>query len=85
MKTYLDGAELINHVRAAFDNDRELNELGQLAAIRSENTLILGAFIGMNYEHVSEKVREIWPWLGFTEADFIGAVAQVAREYAEEE
>lgn len=89
MKTYLNGAELTDHVRAFINNTKSVYNWANIVAnIYKENKnddMLLGFYIGYKFDELKNELMEFYPWLEFNQGDFRESIGQVLKEYAEEQ
>lgn len=89
MKTYLNGAELTDHVRAFINNTKSVYNWANIVAnIYKENKnddMLLGFYIGYKFDELKSELMEFYPWLEFNQGDFRESIGQVLKEYAEEQ
>lgn len=89
MKTYLNGAELTDHVRAFIGNTKSVYNWANIAAkIYKENKnddMLLGFYIGYKFDELKSGLREFYPWLEFNQVDLRESIVKVLKEYAEKQ
>lgn len=89
MKTYLNGAELTDHVRAFIGNTKSVYNWANIAAnIYKENKnddMLLGFYVGYKFDELKSGLREFYPWLEFNQCELRESIGQVLKEYAEKQ